>query len=958
MSYPIGSRLHIRGEEWLIQGVQPTNTGAYAVRVIGLSETVRDYQATFLDCIDEVVEIRPEDVRFVTDESPNYRRSRLYLNALMMRTPIVGSEITTRKQAAMEDSDYQYVPAQLALEQVRPRFLIADGVGLGKTIEAGVLMSELIRRGRGRRILVVSARSMLEQLQKEMWTRFSIPLMRLDSLGIAKIRYNIPQNKNPFHYYDKVIISIDTLKNDELYRRYLENCYWDIVMIDECHNVANANTDRNKLATLLADRCHSLILLSATPHNGKPESFATLLRMLDPTAVADPEKVTKEDIQHLVVRRFKKDVQAQTTNFYKVNDLPVPCEASKEETDILCDLGSTLLHTIQSKSPKRDALFQVTLLKSFLSSSVALSETLKQRIHQLERQLEKQGNSSNKETLQRDLHKLQLVKDKVDAIPIVKSSKFQTLCNMLREWGWDGTRSSERVIIFSERIATLEALQKALMKEFGIPEKEDEKVIELFTAKMPDHEQARVVREFNEEESPMRILLCSDIASEGVNLHHRCHHLIHFDIPWSFIRLQQRNGRIDRFGQTQTPEIRYIVLKSDEAKAETHVIEKLVEKAQSIEQSLGDPSSILRLFDPDEEEDHIQNRLAEGKKVDEIFEEDDEDDWDLDFFDPIPRLVEAKAIRMKEPTRLYHDWLLQLEHLQQELGEDEQRALADLRGRRKQSVKIRVDHEQKRVFISGIKDLKKRLESLPPEARPREGEELRCTTDTKRVMRAIANATRDGEWPQEHLLWENHPVADWIADRSLALFPSKQAPSLKLSTVPIGTTYYLVQANVLTESGHPALAEWLVVRVDAKGMKAIPLSEVPELLKADQWINDGSYHPEVEDQNLTSVVAYAEQYVQDRLQQVQTELQERINREKERLTAWYQESLKPIKDKQLSLFEESHQAAQLRRLVKKEHQIQSTYESTVAGLESMLKVKGEPVLRICARFQGSEEMNR
>ncbi|MBX6396327.1 MAG: DEAD/DEAH box helicase, partial [Alicyclobacillaceae bacterium] len=308
MSFPVGSRVRIRSEEWLVRGVKPLRQpGHYALYVVGLSETVRDYEATFLTSIDKPKLIDPAAVRFVEDDSPEYRRSRLFLHALMSRTPWVGEHITIRGQVAMEDNEYQFVPAQKALAQPRPRILIADGVGLGKTIEAGILMAELIRRGRGTRILVVTTKAMLEQVQKELWTRFSIPLMRLDSYGIDRIRREIPVNKNPFYHYDRVIVSMDTLKSDR-YRSFIEQCRWDIVWIDECHNVANAGTERNRLADKLAQTTHALILTSATPHNGNPESFATLIRMLDPTAAPDAKKLTREDIDHLVVRRFKTDV--------------------------------------------------------------------------------------------------------------------------------------------------------------------------------------------------------------------------------------------------------------------------------------------------------------------------------------------------------------------------------------------------------------------------------------------------------------------------------------------------------------------------------------------------------------------------------------------------------------------------------------------------------------------------
>jgi len=198
---------------------------------------------------------------------------------------------------------FQLDPAIQALKQPRQRILIADAVGLGKTLEAGVLLSELMRRGKGKRILVVAVKSMLTQFQKEMWSRFTIPLTRLDSLGIQRIRSYIPTNQNPFYYYDKAIISIDTLKQDAEYRTYLENAYWDIIVIDEAHNVAERGTSssmRARLARLLAQRSDTLIMLSATPHDGKARSFASLMNMLDPTAIANPDDYSKEDIKGLL----------------------------------------------------------------------------------------------------------------------------------------------------------------------------------------------------------------------------------------------------------------------------------------------------------------------------------------------------------------------------------------------------------------------------------------------------------------------------------------------------------------------------------------------------------------------------------------------------------------------------------------------------------------------------------
>ena len=155
---------------------------------------------------------------------------------------------------------------------------------------------------------------MLTQFQKELWARLSIPLVRLDSQGLHRIRQHIPTSHNPFYHFDKVIISIDTLKQNNAFRAHVESAWWDVIVIDEAHNVAvrgGGRSQRAKIAEVLAERSDALILLSATPHDGKARSFASLMNMLDPTAIADPDNYSRDEIEGLFVRRFKKDVQDQ-----------------------------------------------------------------------------------------------------------------------------------------------------------------------------------------------------------------------------------------------------------------------------------------------------------------------------------------------------------------------------------------------------------------------------------------------------------------------------------------------------------------------------------------------------------------------------------------------------------------------------------------------------------------------
>jgi len=152
----------------------------------------------------------------------------------------------------------------------------------------------------------------MAQLQKEWWSRFTIPLVRLDSRGNQRIRQRIPANQNPFYYYNKAIISIDTLKRGAEYRTFIEDANWDIVVVGEAQNAKRDSTEsqRHRLADQLSRRCDTMIMLSATPHDGSPESFASLMNMLDPTAIANPSDYSREDIDGLFVRRFKIDVSA------------------------------------------------------------------------------------------------------------------------------------------------------------------------------------------------------------------------------------------------------------------------------------------------------------------------------------------------------------------------------------------------------------------------------------------------------------------------------------------------------------------------------------------------------------------------------------------------------------------------------------------------------------------------
>lgn len=217
-----GMRVIIRDEEWIIKKCDNNSYGHTTLQCSGTSPLVKDKTAYFLSDLERIEIVDPTKTKLVVDNSSHYTRSRLFMESQWRQMIPTDADLHIGHHAVMNVLPYQLEPARVSLKRPKQRILIADAVGLGKTLEAGILMSELIARGKGQRILVVTVKSMMTQFQKEMWERFTIPLISLDSAAIQKIRRDMPTNHNPFHYYDKTIVSIDTIKRDVEYRTHLE----------------------------------------------------------------------------------------------------------------------------------------------------------------------------------------------------------------------------------------------------------------------------------------------------------------------------------------------------------------------------------------------------------------------------------------------------------------------------------------------------------------------------------------------------------------------------------------------------------------------------------------------------------------------------------------------------------------------------------------------------------------
>ena len=814
-----GSRAVIRDEEWLIRRVDPAVDGGWLLTCDGISDLVRGQSALFLTSLEDTIEVlEPAKTELVPDTSPTYNATILYLESLRRRSVANDEKIHLGHRGVMNLVPYQLDPALQALKQPRSRILIADAVGLGKTLEAGILATELIQRGRGKRILVVTQKAMLTQFQKEWWSRFSIPLVRLDSVGLARVRNRIPANHNPFNYFDRSIISIDTLKNNLEYRNYLENAWWDIIVIDECHNVAarageSGLSRRARLARLLSNRSDTLMLLSATPHDGSARSFASLMSLLDPTAIADPDHYTKDDFsgKGLVIRRFKKDIKDQVqADFQERQTICLRQAASaQEEAAYRALLDVAFTQGGQHKAGRQQELQRVGMQKGLFSSPAAALESTVKRIESLQNKpsptLEELKEVEGLEEFRRTL---QVLTGEASASGF---SKYQRLLQHLRsaDFGWKTNDAADRLVIFSERIETLRWLQQQLQADLQLKPNQ----VAVLHGQMPDTEQQDLVDRFGRLDDPMRVLLCSDVASEGLNLHYFCHRLVHFDLPWSLMVFQQRNGRVDRYGQKHQPQIVYLFTEAstDKIRGDLRILEILAAKDEQAALNLGDPSAFLNVFDPDKEAEKVSDFMVQGMSPEQVestldhaaqAEDDNEGDYLLSLFggDAAPAPVSSTE-QIDEPSSLfdsdYHYAKTALTQLNQS----------------NTLCQWAADDGEQIVSITAPRDLQERLKQLPREVQASNDLYALCA-NPERMASAIETArqarSEDDTWPQLHYLWPQHPIMDWLGDRVLTHFGRHRAPLLQSGKLRPYEQAFILMSMVPNRKGQPLLVEWQV----------------------------------------------------------------------------------------------------------------------------------------------------
>ncbi|MFQ6091153.1 MAG: helicase-related protein [bacterium] len=547
---------------------------------------------------------------------------------------------------------YQVMAVHEVISAYRQRFLIADDVGLGKTIEAGMIFKELAARGRARRVLIIAPAPLTRQWQREMREKFDEYFWRYDSNTIADLKANIGRDRNPWDFRDRIVTSLDYAKRDEVLPA-LSRTYWHLIIFDEAHKLSwvgpkESKSERYKLAEELYEKTDALLLLTATPHTGIKWQFWKLISFVNPYLFEDEESVNPAKLRSVMIRRGKdglKDIDGKPI-FKKRNVETVPVHFSKEEFDLYESVKDYVKHEYNRamEEKKRTVGFAMVILqKRMVSSIYAVRKSLEHRLEGLQRLLAcfraKKAEVSELELSAEDRIRLKdfeldpssLTDDEREVleVKILSLSSSATEEDILAEIdkvkdliekasqirqdskGRDLRKSidtlltknpKEKILIFTEYRDTLDYLRNHILADY--------KTLEIHGNM---NMEARVQAEKDFKEGDINIMVATDAAGEGINLQF-CHIMINYELPWNPNRIDQRIGRLHRYGQKRDV---YVYNLQVENTREGQIFIRLNEKVKTIETQLGGRlSEVLGTLLKDVDlQNVIMRALSEDEKI-------------------------------------------------------------------------------------------------------------------------------------------------------------------------------------------------------------------------------------------------------------------------------------------------------------------------------------------------------
>lgn len=588
-----------------------------------------------------------EIIRKANIESPNPEMlgdpasNKLLIQAYRYSMLHGAAPLLSLQRSSVIPTNYQLVPVVMALKKSnRVRMMIADDVGLGKTIEAGLIVSELMARNLASRILVVCPRNLREQWREALEYFFHIDARVISSMHRRVLERQLPPGASPWEHYRCLVASIDYVKKDPIKHQVLE-VPWDLVIVDEAHLAAkphlSISMDRYDFVRDLSTRTKHLLFLTATPHNGYTDSYASLLSMLDGHLVSGSpnEPLINRDLaKENICQRRRKDVE----NWFKEHSEEENPFPQRNQEEVLIDLtnqeenqviqalgnyGSKILDSAEGGSHRIQITAKWTVMhlhKRGLSSPASIRQSLKNRKGRLidrvqNAEAEEQTSITleqvkataldedlgddetdeeasyradrnvfgSLESNQAEIAELDKLIELAEKITPAKDSKLRKLTGPsgILSQAIAGYFGKAKIIIFTRYKDTLDYLEREIPRR--LPEsKSDIRIITVYGDLNEAQRKERLADFLRLEKG---ILIATDCISEGINLQHMANQMIHYELPWNPNRLEQRNGRIDRYGQKEkVVHIKTLVM-SDTLDAT--ILKVLVVKARNIREEYG-----------------------------------------------------------------------------------------------------------------------------------------------------------------------------------------------------------------------------------------------------------------------------------------------------------------------------------------------------------------------------------
>jgi superfamily II DNA or RNA helicase len=607
-----GALVRARGREWVVQ--PGSDQDFLRLRPLGGSED------DITSLIPEL-ETAPPEAAIFPEPDPTRRGAHtaalLLRDALQLKLRAGAGPFRSFGNIAIEPRAYQLVPLLMALRQPTVRLLIADDVGIGKTIEAGLIVRELFDRGEIRRMAVLCPPHLVDQWQGELSRHFHLKAVALTASSVSRLERNLPPGVSLFQQHPFVVVSLDYIKS-ERHRDHFLSIAPECIVVDEAHTCSTGGQGKQLrfelLQRLAQDEERHLLMLTATPHSGDDRAFHNLLSLLRPdfAALADGSEATRrrlrEDLASYFVQRRRKDIEEwqDTSVFPRRFTAEITYELSGAWGDFFDAVQAYCLNLAleaeKQEGQTKHMIWYATLalLRCVASSPAAAVRALTTRLEgdddsetaalaDEERILDGQGDDLTLNDLEpaaalNEAGALRNLITQAHALAGTEGDpKLKSLFQHLQELLKDGFRP----VIFCRYIATAhyvaEHLRKALKKA----------TVEAITGEYTPAEREERVEALIEADTP--VLVATDCLSEGINLQHGFTAVVHYDLAWNPTRHEQREGRVDRFGQRgridkngeSSNEVRCTMLYGQDNPIDGFIFNVILKKAEAIRRDLG-----------------------------------------------------------------------------------------------------------------------------------------------------------------------------------------------------------------------------------------------------------------------------------------------------------------------------------------------------------------------------------